>query len=233
MISGGGTTAKAIISACFANELAIDPVLVIASKKKIEGIIRIQETGFDKRNVVIADPRQYKNEDEFAEKLITECKNRKVDLVGQYGWLPLTPKKFIQAYQGKIINQHPGPLDPPRPDFGGKGMWGRRVHCAVLYFRRATNHDFWTEATTHLVTDQFDKGEVVRRRQIEIKPDDTVADLQKKVLPIEHKVQIEALADFVDKKVRIYHRKKNLIKENELEILKISKEIAAALYPHG
>ena len=233
LISGGGTTASAIISACLNGRLKIDPVLVIASSSGIAGINRVQEAGINANNIVIINPKACKDKDEFADKLILECKKKKVDLIGQYGWLPLTPAKFIKVYEGKIINQHPGPLDPPRVDFGGKGMYGRRVHCAVLYFRRVTNHDFWTEAVTHFVTPEFDKGRIIKKRRIEILPGDTVEDLQKKVLPIEHEVQIEALDDFVKEKVRIYHRKELLIKNNELNVLNQAKNVAAILYPYG
>ena len=232
-ISGGGTTAAAIIRACFSGKLAIDPALVVASKGDIAGITRVQEAGLPAKKIIIINPRDYKNQDGFAKKLFDVCSKYKVDLVGQYGWLPLTPKKFIKKFKGKIINQHPGPLDPPRPDFGGKGMWGRRVHAAILYFRRVTGHDFWTEATTHFVTEEFDKGEVIKRKRVKILSSDTVEELQKRVLPVEHKVQIEALQDFVVDRVQTQSRREPLIKDKELSYLIEAKKIAAIFYPHG
>jgi phosphoribosylglycinamide formyltransferase 1 len=233
LISGGGTTAQAIINACFSGRLQIDPVLVIASKNGIKGISRVQEAGITTNQIVIINPKAYKNSRVFGEKLIDVCKSFQVDIVGQYGWMPLTPVQFIRAYEGKIINQHPGPLDNGRADFGGKGMYGRRVHCAVLYFRRMTNHDFWTEATTHFVTDQFDKGQVIQHKKVDIRPDDAVEDLQQRVLPIEHEVQIEVLNDFVLGKVKVVKRSTLLVKDNELKILEEAKKIASMLYPKG
>jgi len=232
-ISGSGTTATTIVKSCLTGKLAVDPVLVVASKKDIGGITRIQEAGLPLDKIVIINPKNYKDQDEFGQKLLDECDKYKVDLVGQYGWLPLTPKKFIKKFKGRIINQHPGPLDPPRADFGGKGMWGKRVHASILYFRRITKHDFWTEATTHFVTEEFDKGEVVKRKRVKILPNDTVEDLQKRVLPIEHETQIEALNDFVLGKVKICKRQKPLIRVDELVMLKTAKKIAAVFYPHG
>jgi len=232
-ISGGATTASSIITVCKSGRLKINPVLVIASRKDIDGIKRVQKAGFLKKDIAVINPEFCKDASQFAEKLLTACRRYKVDLVGQYGWLPLTPKKFINVYKGMIINQHPGPLDPPRADFGGKGMFGRRVHAAVLYFRRATKHDFWTEAVTHFVTPEFDKGEVIKRQQIKIQGNDTVEDLQKRVLPIEHEVQIETLDDFVKGRVKIFKRSIPLIQRNELDILQSAKRIAAILYPYG
>src|SRR3989344_9538015 len=179
-ISGGGTTACAIIKACRNNHNKITPVLVIASKKNIPGISRIRDLGFPKEQIFIVDPKNFKNSDSFAERLLFLCRKFNVNLIGQYGWLPLTPKKLIANYRNKIINQHPGPLDVTGIDFGGKGMYGRRVHAAVLYFRRATNHDYWTEATSHYVTDIFDRGAVIKSKKIKIQKGDTVDELQKR-----------------------------------------------------
>lgn len=234
LISQGGTTACAIIQACKKGILAIDPVLVIASSNGIVGITRVKEIGFPKKDIVIVDPNRYADRQEFAEKLLDACEERNVDIVGQYGWLPYTPKKFVDRYEGKIINQHCGPLDSSTNiDFGGQGMWARRVHCAVLYFRRITNHDYWTEATAHLVTEEFDKGAVIKRKKVSILPDDTVESLQKRVLTVEYDVQIEALNDFAQNKVKVLKREKPLIPKSEEKILQEAKRIAAVLYPNG
>jgi len=232
-ISGSGTTAEAILLAVKKGILAIDPVLVIASKIGIAGIDRVKNVRIRNLQVEVVDPKKIGDKNIFAEKLIDKCKTYKVDLIGQYGWLPLTPKKFVKAYEERILNQHCGPLDPPREGFGGKGMWGRRVHCAVLYFRRVTNHYLWTEATTHLVTSEFDKGAVVKRKRINILPTDTVEELQKRVKTIEHQVQIDLLQDFIKGIVRRLKRDVPLISKNEFELLIKAKKIASILYPNG
>ncbi|OGG04501.1 hypothetical protein A2W14_06835 [Candidatus Gottesmanbacteria bacterium RBG_16_37_8] len=232
-ISGGATTACAVINACRKNLLKINPVMVVASKKGISGIDRINKLGFPKQNIIIVNPLSYKNADSFADKLLSECFKKKVELIGQYGWLPLTPKKFIKEFEGRIVNQHPGPLDQNGLDFGGKGMYGRRVHAAVIYFRRKTGHDYWTEATSHLVNEEFDRGQVIGRIKINIAADDTVETLAQKVLPVEHNLQIEVLQKFAQNKVKILNRKKSLIQKKERRVLNQSKKIAAYLYPHG
>ena len=232
-ISGGGSTACSIIRACGKNLKKIKPVLVVASKEGNSGIENIKKLGFPNSDIIVLNPKKYKNINNFADALIFECQKRKVNLIGQYGWLPLTPKKFIKVYKDLIINQHPGPLDNNGIDFGGKGMYGRRVHTAVLYFRRVIGHDFWTEATSHLVTEEFDRGRVIGRIKIPIAIDDTVESLQKKVLPKEHKLQIKVLEKFREGKIKPLTRKKPLINKNELKILNDSKYIAKILYPNG
>lgn len=232
-ISGGGSTACAVINACRQNILKFEPVLVIASKKDAAGIDKIIQLGFPKRNIKVISPKNYNNSESFADSLLYECHKKKVDLIGQYGWLPLTPEKLIKEFKNKIINQHPGPLDQNGIDFGGKGMYGRRVHAAVLYFRRITDHDYWTEATCHLVTEEFDRGKVIGRVKIRIANGDTVESLAQKVLPFEHQLQITVLQKFASGKIRKINRHQPLIQKNEIKILKDAKKIAAFLYPNG
>lgn len=232
-ISGGGTTACAVINACRRNILKIKPVLVIASKYEAFGIDKIIQLGFSKRNIKVINPKNYNDSESFADKLLYECHKKKVDLIGQYGWLPLTPEKLIKEFNNKIINQHPGALDQNGIDFGGKSMYGRRVHAAVLYFRRVTDHDYWTEATSHLVTEEFDRGQVIGRVKIKITNEDTVESLAQKVLPFEHQLQIKVLQKFASGKMKTIIRQQPLIQKSEINILNEAKKIGILLYPHG
>lgn len=232
-ISGGGTTASFIIRESHKKSSKITSVLVVASKEKIAGIESVQSVGFPKKNIYIINPLIFKNSEKFGSELIRVCKKFSIDIIGQYGWLPLTPNNLIAAFKNRIINQHPGPLDQRGNDFGGKGMYGRRVHAAVLSFRRSTKHDYWTEATSHFVTSEFDKGGVIGRKKITIDPADTVESLQAKLLPFEHKLQFEVLQKLAKNNFRVFKRIVPLVKKTELQILKNSKETAALLYPKG
>lgn len=137
MISGGGTTAREIIRACKDGRLPrVDPVCVIASTELAGGIKKAQEEGIAPHDVIVLNPTNFNSPSLFAEAIIRSCRDRSVDLISQCGWIPKTPAEVIASFDGHMINQHPGPVDPGRPDFGGKGMFGRRVHCARLYFLR-------------------------------------------------------------------------------------------------
>src|SRR3989338_4157665 len=129
LISGGGTTAAAIIKACRDGLLSgIEPVLVIASKQNINGIEIVKNLGIPEKDILVIAPKQFPTSEKFGETIIKACRQKNVDIVGQYGWLCKTPVNVIEAFRDRMINQHPGPLDPGRPDFGGPGMYGRRVH---------------------------------------------------------------------------------------------------------
>ena len=232
LISGGGTTATAIINACKAGQLKnVQPVLVIASQDDIRGIDKVKTAGMKAEDVIVIKPQDFAALEAFGQAIVNECQKRAVDFIGQYGWLCLTPKNVIKAFQGKMVNQHPGPLDPGHPDFGGKGMYGRRVHAARLMFVRKVNRDFWTEATAQRVAVNFDQGAVLKRKRVPILENDDVDALQARVLPLEHEVQIETLQDFSNGTVKELNRDKPLVLPGEESILEECKREAIRLYP--
>jgi folate-dependent phosphoribosylglycinamide formyltransferase PurN len=234
LISGGGTTMQSIIQATQSGVLSgVDPVLVIASREDAGGIAKAKALGIKDEDIVIIKRKDFGTEVEFGEKIIEECKKRGVEFVGQYGWLAKTPANVCEAYKGMIVNQHPGPLDTGRPDFGGVGMYGMRVHEARLQFVRKTNRDFYSEATAHRVTVNFDEGVVLKNKQVPILADDTAETLQARMLPVEHEVQIELLKDFINNTVSEFHRDIPLVQSGEEAILEECKKLAIAKYPKG
>ncbi len=233
-ISGGGTTMEAIIKACQNSTIPNTiPALIIASKSEAGGIQKAKALGITEENIIVMSPKSFLNSEAFGEALIDECKKRQVDFIGQYGWLVKTPDNVCRSYKGMMVNQHPGPLDNGRPDFGGRGMYGIRVHQARLEFVKRTNRDFWTEATTHRVTPIFDEGKIVKRKQVPIFQNDTAETLQARVLPVEHEVQIEALQDFANNRVTEFVRDTILVLPSEEDILEECKKEAIIKYPNG
>lgn len=246
LISGGGTTMREILRAVKSGFLSrVEPVLVIASKPEAGGIEKAVAEGMSPDDVLVMKPKAYPSPEAFGEEMIEQCRKRGADFIGQYGWLPKTPANLIAAFSNMMVNQHPGPLDPGRPDFGGPGMYGRRVHCARLYFVRKTarpehrevNIDYWqhhfTEATCQRVAPEFDKGALLAWTTIPINPDDTVETLQARVLPPEHMIQIETLKAFSEGHVEERMRPEPLVREEEYDILAEAKQVAGILFPGG
>lgn len=236
MVSGGGTTMAAILKAISDDELkGVVPELIIASKPAIGAIKKALDARIACHRILVLSPKNYPNPKIFARRINEECKIRGVNFISQNGWLPLTPPEVLREFPGMMINQHPGPLDPLRPglDFGGKGMYGRRVIAARLYFVQMTGHDWWTEAVSHRVTPEFDRGVVIRSERVDIWHDDTVETLQGRLLPVEHRVQIAALGDFVNDCVREVQRFNALAFPHEHEALAEAKRRAIADYPNG
>lgn len=235
LISGGGTTMEAMIKAARDERLSgIEPVLVIASKPDAGGIAKARALGVAEKDSLVLSPKSFEHPEKFGEAIQEECRARGVEFIGQYGWLAKTPENVCKAFEGMIVNQHPGPLDPEGDgDFGGLGMYGMRVHEARLQFVRTVNRDFWTEATSHRVTKNFDEGAIVKRKQVTVLPDDTAESLQTRVLPVEHEVQIETLRDFAQGTVSEFHRKIPLVLHGEEHVLEESKKLAIQKYPRG
>jgi formyltetrahydrofolate-dependent phosphoribosylglycinamide formyltransferase len=102
-----------------------------------------------------------------------------VDLVVLAGYLKLVPAAVIERYRGRILNVHPALL----PAFGGHGMYGRRVHEAVLASGARESG-----ATVHLVDEVYDRGAVLGQARVPVLPGDDPETLAARVLEAEHRL---------------------------------------------
>lgn len=119
--------------------------------------------------------------------LVAILREAKIDLVVLGGFLRLLPSELIQAFPNAIVNIHPSLL----PKFGGKGMYGQRVHQAVV----EAGEEF-SGITIHYVNEHYDEGEVIFQAQCPVLPNDDAASLAARVLALEHEhfpQQIEKL----------------------------------------
>jgi phosphoribosylglycinamide formyltransferase-1 len=117
-----------------------------------------------------------------------------IDLVVLAGYLKRLPEKVISAYHSRIINIHPGLL----PEYGGAGMFGSKVHAAVIAAGSRT-----TGVTVHFVDEEFDHGPTIAQWRIPVRDDDSAESLAARVLEVEHKVYpavVEMVASLNDKK---------------------------------
>jgi phosphoribosylglycinamide formyltransferase-1 len=102
-----------------------------------------------------------------------------IDLVVLAGYLKLVPPQVVARYRGRILNIHPALL----PRFGGPGMYGRRVHEAVLRSGAGVSG-----ATVHLVDEAYDHGPVLAQARVPVLPGDTPETLAARVLQLEHRL---------------------------------------------
>jgi folate-dependent phosphoribosylglycinamide formyltransferase PurN len=249
LISGSGTTATAIVQAVQNGKLShIKIVGVISSRAVAKGVGKMQTLGV---RVKVIDPKKHSSQEKFGEKLLDVFHKWRVELISQNGWIPLTPQNVIHSYKNKIINQHPGPLDPGHPDFGGKSMYGSRVTCArIAYCWLTHKKNPWTEATSHWVSEGYDKGDLIKIKRLQLPATgsnvslqeltknpknliDATHNTQKKLLPLEHTNVIETLRLISLGKTKNFTRKKRLISPHHLEILRESKQLAKQLFPAG
>lgn len=112
------------------------------------------------------------------EKIYNLLSSYKVDYIILAGFLLKIPSKMVSFYTKKIINIHPSLL----PKYGGRGMYGKNVHLAVL-----KNHENKSGITIHFVNERYDDGEIILQKSCVISTNETVNSLQKKIHVLEFK----------------------------------------------
>ena len=150
-------------------------VVALVCNKKSAGVIKKAEN-FNVPVILIS------KEDLNGSNLILKLKSLRTDLIVLAGFLWLIPERLLQAFH--ILNIHPSLL----PKYGGKGMYGNRVHAAVIEHREKKSG-----MTVHRVNEEYDKGDIVLQDSCDVLPDDTPESLAKRVLRLEHKNYVKAI----------------------------------------
>ena len=114
---------------------------------------------------------------DHGERLASLLAEFEVDLVVLAGYIRLVPDDVVRAYRGRVVNVHPALL----PAFGGRGMYGARVHQAVLDAGARVSG-----VTTHFVDAVYDRGAIIAQWPVPVSPGDTAASLAARVLRVEH-----------------------------------------------
>jgi phosphoribosylglycinamide formyltransferase 1 len=167
-ISGRGSNLDALLRALGPGAPA--EVVLVLSDRAAPGLEHARTRSI--ATEVLADPGD-------ASAWLTPLRRARVDLLVLAGYVKLVPAPVIAAYRGKILNIHPALL----PAFGGKGMYGRRVHEAVLASGARESG-----ATVHLVDELYDRGAVLAQARVPVLPGDTPDVLARRVLEVEHRL---------------------------------------------
>ncbi|MBN1294052.1 MAG: phosphoribosylglycinamide formyltransferase [Candidatus Latescibacteria bacterium] len=176
LASGGGSNLQSIIDKSLDGTINAEVVLVVSNNSKAKALDRAQTHAIDAVHISSIT----EGSDEAADNRITqEMLERKVDLVVLAGYMKKVGPKLIKAYYNKIINIHPALL----PKFGGKDMYGMRVHEAVV-----ASAEKESGPTVHIVDDKYDHGRILAQMKVPVYPDDTPAILQRRVLEKEHEI---------------------------------------------
>jgi phosphoribosylglycinamide formyltransferase 1 len=193
--SGRGSNFQAILNAIDAGLLPAR-IVVLISNKSDAGAIEIARA----HNISIQHLSQklFSSEEALADAILEVLKRNRAEFIVLAGYLKKIPVQVIRQYQNRIVNIHPALL----PSFGGKGMYGHRVHEAVI-----ASGEKVSGATVHLVDEEYDRGPIVLQKTVAIVPDDTPDSLAAKVLKIEHEIFPLALKAFAEGRVRIEGRK--------------------------
>lgn len=179
LASGNGTSARAIVGAIRSGQLDAEPRLMVSNMKSAPALTFAREEGVP----ALCLPTQ--NDPNGADlKLAAALAAHGVELLILSGYLRRLGPATLRRYAGRILNIHPGPL----PQFGGHGMYGRRVHEAVLA-AGATESGI----VIHLVDAEYDRGPVVARQAAPVLAGDTPEALEARVTAAEPAFYVETL----------------------------------------
>lgn len=200
LISGRGSNMLAIIKAVENGEIPNAKVsVVISDKPNAAGIEKAKSCGIE----TLIIEREGLNREEHDEKILTELRKRKVEVVCLAGYMRLLSKKFIEAYPNRIVNIHPSLL----PAFPGLDAQKQAIEYGVKV----------SGCTVHFVDEKLDHGPIILQKAVEVKDDDTPESLSARILEQEHKIYVEALKLIAENKIEIRGRKVILKKSAILE----------------
>jgi formyltetrahydrofolate-dependent phosphoribosylglycinamide formyltransferase len=170
LASGGGSNLQALLDhfTALGAQRAGDVVVVMSDRSEAPALNRARNAGIE---AVALGPRL------AADMLLEELVSREVTLVVLAGFLRLLPSAVTDAYRGRIVNVHPALL----PAFGGQGMYGTRVHEAVIAAGVGVSG-----ATVHFVDEEYDRGPIIAQWPVPVSPNERVATLAARVLAVEH-----------------------------------------------
>ena len=178
LLSGTGRTLENLLAVIVRGELPVEIAAVVSSHADALGLEKARRRGIPTATV---DWRRVR-EPRFSEEIAEAFRSHRVDLVVMAGFI--RHWRFPPDFHGKVINIHPALL----PEFGGKGMYGRRVHEAVWKARKTHGG-----CTVHYVDDQYDHGPVILQRRVALTPEDTPDSIAAKVFAEECLAYPEAI----------------------------------------
>jgi len=185
--SGGGSNMQAVIDACKNRKINAKVVLVISNNSDAYALERAKKEKIDNYHV-----SEYKYKEGFIDKLLELLAKYEINLVLLAGYMKKLPKEIVERY--KVLNIHPALL----PKYGGRGMYGERVHKAVLEAKEKESG-----CTVHVVDEHYDNGKILNQIKVSVLEDDTVETLAKRVLEQEHIIYVDTVKKILTKEIEI------------------------------
>ena len=183
LASHEGTTMQAVLDAVAAGTLAADVAVVISNNSNSGALRRARAAGVPAvrlSSVTHPDPEA------LDRAIVGTLTGAGVEVVLLAGYMKKLGARVLQAYRGRILNTHPALL----PKFGGRGMYGNRVHEAVLAAGESE-----TGVSVHLVDAEYDTGPVVAQCRVPVLPGDSIETLAARVQARERELLVATLAE--------------------------------------
>jgi phosphoribosylglycinamide formyltransferase-1 len=189
LVSGSGTTLQNLVDSIANKTLSARIGMVIASRPRIRAIERARDGAL---SCEVVDRSKYVSVEQFSRDVFAICRKAGAELICLGGWLSFLD--IPQDWMGKMMNIHPALL----PSFGGKGMYGLRVHKAILEQGCKISG-----CTVHFVDGAYDTGPIILQRTCPVLEDDTPESLAHRVFDQEQIAYPEAIRLFQENRLRI------------------------------
>lgn len=185
LASHRGSNMQSVIDACNTGRLDARPAVIISNNAESGALQRATREGIPARHL---SSRLLGSEEKTDQAIADTLTEYNVDLVILAGYMKRIGPQTLARFEHRILNIHPCLL----PKFGGQGMYGMRVHEAVI-----ASGDRETGVTIHLVNEEYDKGAILARQKVAVLGDDDAASLAERVLAVEHELYVETIARIV------------------------------------
>lgn len=189
LVSGSGRTLQNLIDQIAAGHLPVRIARVVCSRSEVLGARRARRAGLE---TVVVPRRGYASDDAYGEAVAAVLDRTPLDLVVLAGFLHRLP--IPEKHRGRVMNIHPALL----PAFGGAGMYGERVHRAVLASGARESG-----CTVHFADGEYDRGPVITQRQVPVLPGDTPETLGHRVFYEECRAYPEAIRLFAEGRLTV------------------------------
>ena len=184
LASHGGSGMRAVLTAVEAGVLPVQPTVLITNNSGAAALGVAAAHGVPTRHLSTSTHPDPAALDRTMRDILTQ---HGTEVVLLSGYMKLLGPQTLDRFRGRILNPHPGLL----PTFGGQGMYGDRVHMAVLAAGARMSG-----ATIHVVDAVYDHGPVIRCREVPVLPGDDLASLRARVQAAEQALIVEVLGDF-------------------------------------
>jgi phosphoribosylglycinamide formyltransferase-1 len=179
--SHAGTVLQAIVDGCSSGELPARVGLIISNNSGSGAALRAERHGIPFRHL---SGQTHAAPHDLDSAILDALLERRADIVFLAGYMKKLGPRTLAHFRGRILNTHPALL----PKFGGQGMYGARVHAAVL-----DAGDPVTGISVHLVEAEYDTGPIVAQCEVPVLPGDTVETLSERVQARERQFVVETL----------------------------------------
>ena len=191
LASHRGTNMQSIIDACNEGKIDAVPAVVISNNGDSGALDRAT---IEQIPAYHLSSKKYPDPEDLDRSIRDALLKHEVDIVVLAGYMKKIGEHTIKAFEGRILNIHPALL----PKYGGQGMYGNKVHSAVL-----ESGDRETGVTIHVVTDNYDQGPILAQQTVPVIEGDTVESLARRVLVVEHQLYVDTIKGIVEGDIKL------------------------------